>query len=433
MSVAQDLATLSHLFSAGRLTEAEYVQAKAALLQRHGAPAAAPQAPVIGAYRLLGRVGEGGMGEVFRARHMQESVAEAQGGDVAIKLMHRHFASHRDALERFRREAQLGMVLAHPNLVRVFDTLEADGRFGMVMAWAEGRPLSSILGEETGPIPWPRAWRLVEQLLEAVGFAHEHGVIHRDLKPDNVLVDANMRLKVLDFGIAKASWERRTRTGVALGTLDYMAPEQAVHAASIDHRADIYALGMTLYEMLAGRLPWGHEATEAEVLRWKQQRSFPSPDRFYPDIPPAVVAAVMACLDGEPQRRPANIRLLHAWLASAWRTSSQPPPVRSAPVPAVPRQGAPTLPLRRWGPPSSVADEAIPVFVVRHPFETFLFGWGGLLLGVVVLAVWSVIVGSSTNPKGPELDEEGFEALIRQETEKLETEATSPTKKPRRR
>jgi serine/threonine protein kinase len=155
----------------------------------------------------------------------------------------------------------------------------------LVMDLAEGRPLSEVIGQETGPIPWDRAWPMFKQMLDAVAYAHEHKVVHRDLKPENVILSPEGQLKVLDFGIAKDMEGGKTKTGTGMGTVDYMAPEQYTDASKVDQRADIYALGMTLYEMLAGRLPWDPVATEFQVMTLKSKGDFPPPTAFYPHIP----------------------------------------------------------------------------------------------------------------------------------------------------
>jgi serine/threonine-protein kinase len=268
------------------------------------------------------------MGVVYRARHQDERFASQQGGDVAIKLIHAQYANNAGHVERFFREARLGMELSHPNLLRVYETVNESGRVGMVMAWAEGRPLSTMIGTETGPIPWDRAKSLVWQMLDAVAYAHGHGVIHRDLKPENVMVDVSGGVKVLDFGIAKTSQDQRTKTGTGMGTVDYMAPEQYTNAGQVDARADIYALGMTIYEMVAGRLPWASGLSEFEVLTAKGRGQVPQPTTHYPDIPAHVVRAVMACLSVSPEGRPSDVAALR------WRLSA-PVVVARAPV-AVP-------------------------------------------------------------------------------------------------
>ena len=311
MSLADDLKKLTDLVQQGFLTREEFEDQKQRLLS--GATSTGTSGehrPQLGAYRLQSKIGEGGMGTVYRGRHTQTGVSTRQGGDVAIKVMHPQYANREDFRARFDREAEVGLSLDHPNLVKVHDLVVDGQQLALVMEWVQGRPMSKMIGEETGPIPWERAWPLFEQLLSGVEHAHEAGVIHRDLKPENVMVTPEGAVKVLDFGIAKAADSGKTKTGTGLGTVDYMAPEQYLDAKRVDHRADIYALGMTLYEMLAGRLPWDESAAEFEVLTRKSQGDVPPPTAFYPSIPPQVVDAIMACISVEPADRPATIQAL---------------------------------------------------------------------------------------------------------------------------
>ena len=255
------------------------------------------------------------MGTIYRGRHRSKTMAERQGGDVCIKTMHSQFAESEDFKARFEREASLGMKLDHPNVVKVHDLVIDAGALAFVMEYIDGRSLAEMIGLETGPIPWSRAWPMFSQLLEAVGHAHGHGIIHRDLKPENVMVTPEGRLKVLDFGIAKESGSGATKTGAAMGTADYMAPEQHTDAKNVDTRADIYALGMTLYEMLAGRLPWGDELDQVGILQCKQNEEFPPPTEYYPDCPPGVVDVVMSALAPDRDARPSSVEDLQKALA----------------------------------------------------------------------------------------------------------------------
>lgn len=296
--------------------------------------------PAIGSYRILGILGEGGMGMAYRGRHRSEPMAARQGGDVCIKKMHSQYARDSAYQERFEREAALGLKLGHPGIVKVHD-LVTDGRIlALVMEIVEGCSLAELIGNETGPIPWARAWPIFKQLLDAVGHAHEHGIIHRDLKPENVMMTPDWRLKILDFGIAKEEGAGATRTGAGMGTALYMAPEQHTDAKNIDTRADVYALGMTLYEMLAGRLPWGDELDPVGVLMRKQNADITPPTAFYPNIPSGVVAVLMSTLAPAREARPASIEVLRAALIKEYTSPSLVP--ARAPTPKVPSPPAPS-------------------------------------------------------------------------------------------
>jgi serine/threonine protein kinase/formylglycine-generating enzyme required for sulfatase activity len=321
MNIHDHILRLIDLRDAGVLSDEEF-EAKVKLVMVRATSTTPPSAPVeaasgmgIGAYELVEKVGEGGMGAVYRGRHRMAAMAARQGGDVAIKLVHPHLVSRQEMIERLRREAEALASLEHPHIVRVHDLVEEGGRTAIVMEWVPGRPLSQVIGTETGPIPWERAWRWVRPMLEAVAHAHSRGVIHRDLKPENMVVTPEGVIKLLDFGIARLAEVRgRTKTGTSMGTVDYMAPEQYTDAGSVGVQADVYALGMTIYEMVAGRLPWEPDATEFAVLQRKHQGEIPPPTAYYPSIPPWVVESVMASLVPDPSRRTESVDALAAGL-----------------------------------------------------------------------------------------------------------------------
>jgi len=340
-TTTEQLERLFALLEKGAISRAEFEQQKAELLaaRRSGSESAPDR---IGAYRILGVIGEGGMGTAFRGRHRSEAMADRQGGDVVVKVMHPHLARNPTFQARFEREANLGLKLDHPGVVKVHDLVADGDTLALVMDLVEGRSLARMIGEETGAIPWPRARPLFEQLLDAVEYAHSRGVIHRDLKPDNVLVDPVGRLRVLDFGIAREQdGTSATAAGTAMGTAGYMAPEQHTDARSVDARADVYALGMTLYEMLAGRLPWGPELDVVGVLQKKVSGDFPPPTAFYPDIPPAVVATVMRALAAKPERRIESVDAIRRALVAARPTPDAGPQGAGGLAPA-PARARPT-------------------------------------------------------------------------------------------
>ncbi|MCB9596255.1 MAG: serine/threonine protein kinase [Sandaracinaceae bacterium] len=209
-----------------------------------------------GRYRLEALLGEGGIGQVFEATHL------ALGTAVAVKVLRPELADTELLRKRFEREARALTELSHPHIVAVTDVGVSDGTPYLVMEKVEGRPLSSVL--RAGPLDPPRALELTRQILRAVGHAHERGLVHRDLKPGNILlreVDGRDHAVVLDFGLARYTGERGrqgtalTRRGSLIGTPAYMAPEQAA-GGQVDERADVYAIGLVAYEMLTGRRPF---------------------------------------------------------------------------------------------------------------------------------------------------------------------------------
>ena len=312
--VSDELSRLGDLLERGLISREEFDQQKETLLAQARSQSLPPVSVItdhgvpseVGAYRINDTVGEGGMGRVYRARHRSKIIAERQGGDVAIKVMHHQYARNKDFQDRFEREASLGLRLQHAGIVKVHDLVVDGGTLALVMEIVDGQPLSELVGSVTGPLPWSRAQPMFQQLLDAVAYAHSEGVVHRDLKPENVLVTPGGLLKILDFGIAKDTASGSTKTGTGMGTVDYMAPEQYLDAKNVDQRADVYALGMTLYEMLAGRLPWEPDTPEFTILDRKREGNLPSPTQFYPDIPPGVVTALMQALHPDRKRRTAT-------------------------------------------------------------------------------------------------------------------------------
>jgi len=323
-SVSEELERLFSLFEKGAITREQFEAKRDRLMAEDEAAstrrtsASSPGVPnQVGAYRILGHIGDGGMGSVYRGQHRNSEFAAKQGGEVAIKVMHPHVARNEDFAERFEREAGLGLKLDHPGICKVHELIVDGGMLALVMELLDGDPLSDIIGSKTGPIPWERAWPMFEQLLESVAYMHGRGVLHRDIKPENVLVTSAGRLKLLDLGIAKDTGSGQTKTGVGMGTVDYMAPEQHTDAGKVDERADVYGLGMTLYEMLAGRLPWGDEIDALGILQNKLSGKIPPPTDFYPDISPQVVAALMAALATEREARTNSATALAAALQEA--------------------------------------------------------------------------------------------------------------------
>jgi eukaryotic-like serine/threonine-protein kinase len=238
-------------------------------------------------YRILERIGSGGMAEVFRAEDTH------LGRDVAIKVLHRRFAQDQEFVERFRREAKSAAGLQHPNVVAVFDRGEHDGTYYIAMEHLPGRTLKEIV-EQEAPLSQQRAIELGVQILEAAGFAHRRGVIHRDFKSHNVIVDEEGNAKVTDFGIARRGTSEMTETGSIMGTAQYLSPEQA-QGHAVTAASDLYSIGVMLYEMLAGRLPF--EGDSAVSVALKHLSEPPPPlSQLRPDVDPALESVVMAAL-----------------------------------------------------------------------------------------------------------------------------------------
>src|SRR3954467_9648214 len=242
---------------------------------------------VDGRYRITHRIGSGGMADVYCARdnHL--------GREVAIKVLHRRFARDREFVERFRREASAAASLNHPNVVNVFDRGEHDGTYYIAMENLPGRTLKEIIQREA-PMSQRRTIDIGIQILNAAGFGHKRGVIHRDFKPHNVIVGPDDRLKVTDFGIARAGASEMTETGSIMGTAQYISPEQA-QGHRVEAASDIYSIGIVLYEMLTGRVPFDGESAVAIALKHGSEQ--PQPIRsIRPDVHPTLEAVVMRSL-----------------------------------------------------------------------------------------------------------------------------------------
>jgi beta-lactam-binding protein with PASTA domain/tRNA A-37 threonylcarbamoyl transferase component Bud32 len=249
---------------------------------------------VDGRYRVLSRLGSGGMAEVYCAQDLQ------LGRKVALKILYRRFAEDGEFVERFRREASSAAGLQHQNVVAVYDRGEYDGTYYIAMEYLEGRSLKTIIQQEA-PLDPDRAIDLIIQVLRAARFAHRRGIIHRDLKPQNVIVDADDRAKVTDFGIARAGASDMTQTGSIMGTAQYLSPEQAQgHAVSA--ASDIYSIGIMLYEMLTGRVPFEGESAVTIALKQVNERPTP-PSAYNAAVTPELEEAVMRALEKDPARR----------------------------------------------------------------------------------------------------------------------------------
>src|SRR6059058_5818691 len=201
-----------------------------------------------GRYRILRKLGTGGMANVYLAED------EVLGRRVAIKILDDRHAGDDQFVERFRREAKNAASLSHPNIVSIYDRGEAEGSYYIAMEYLDGRTLKELL-VRNGPPPIPIAIDYARQILQAIGFAHRNGIVHRDIKPHNVVVGRDGRLKVTDFGIARSGASQMTEVGSIIGTAQYLSPEQA-RGAETDSTSDIYSMGIVLYELLTGEVPF---------------------------------------------------------------------------------------------------------------------------------------------------------------------------------
>ncbi len=285
-----------------------------------------------GRYKVMSRLGAGGMADVYLAEDQQ------LGRKVALKLLHRRFAEDPGFVERFRREAQAAAGLQHPNVVSVYDRGAYDGTYYIAMEYLPGRTLKRLIRDEA-PLDPVRAIDITIQILKAARFAHRRGVIHRDLKPHNVIVDESGHVKVTDFGIARAGASDMTETGSILGTAQYLSPEQAQgHAVSAS--SDLYSIAVVLYEMLTSRVPF--DAEQAVTIAIKHVSEAPTaPTAVNPQVPAPLEQVVMWAMNKNPADRPQDADQFIAALEHA-KTAIVPgePGQRTAAMAAVGALGA---------------------------------------------------------------------------------------------
>jgi tRNA A-37 threonylcarbamoyl transferase component Bud32 len=263
-------------------------------------------------YTILKPLGGGGMAKVFLAHD------EVLGRDVALKVLREQYAEDEEFIERFRREARNAASLSHPNIVSVYDQgrSEEGGAYYMAMEYVPGGTLKERISR-VGALEPNAAAEVALQIADALQAAHEKGVIHRDIKPQNVLITRNGDVKVTDFGIARAasSTTRMTDTGHVLGTAGYMSPEQA-KGEPVGPQSDLYSLGVVLYEMLTGNLPYEAESALAQAIKHLNEPA-PSPKEANPEVSEALDALTMKLLAKNPEERYPNARTLAEDLARA--------------------------------------------------------------------------------------------------------------------
>jgi eukaryotic-like serine/threonine-protein kinase len=249
-----------------------------------------------GRYELEELVGTGGMSSVYRAHD------RLLARKVALKVLHEHYGSDEAHVERFRREARAVATLSHPNIVSVIDRGEHEGRQFIVFEYVEGENLKRMI-ERRGPLPVALALELAIQIARGLSFAHGQGLVHRDVKPQNVLMNGTGDAKVTDFGIARslAVQHGMTQTGTVLGTSDYIAPEQA-QGRQVDEHSDVYSLGVVLYELLTAKVPFPGDNFVAIAMRHINEPP-PSVRDERPDVPPHVDAAVQKAMAKDPGDR----------------------------------------------------------------------------------------------------------------------------------
>src|SRR5437867_3775328 len=255
-----------------------------------------PGTLLAGRYRIFGLVGKGGMGEVYRADDLK------LGQTVALKFLPADVEKDGDRLERFLGEVRIARQISHPNVCRVYDVGEVDGHHFLTMEFVDGEDLASLL-RRIGRLPRDKALQIARQLCAGLAAAHEQGVLHRDLKPGNVMIDGRGRARITDFGLARLAGEIHG-ADVLAGTPAYMAPEQ-IGGKAVTVRSDIYSLGLVLCELCTGQ-PAFKGATAAELAREKSETAPTSPGLIVDGFDPAIERVILRCLERDPANRPAS-------------------------------------------------------------------------------------------------------------------------------
>src|SRR5215469_9032038 len=261
-------------------------------------------ATMLGQYEIRSPLGAGGMGEVYRAHDTRLD------RDVAIKVLPEYLTSDRERLRRFEQEARSTAALNHPNILAVYQMATANGISYLVEELLEGETLRERL--RRGPIPLRKAIEYAVQVAHGLAAAHDKGVVHRDLKPDNLFITKDGRVKILDFGLARLAQSKDvtstdptvaqgTEPGMVMGTAGYMSPEQ-VRGKTVDHRADIFAFGTILYEMVTGKQPF-RKPTSAETMTAILNEEPPSISQITPATPLGMQRVVHRCLEKDPEQR----------------------------------------------------------------------------------------------------------------------------------
>jgi serine/threonine protein kinase len=353
-------------------------------------------------YKIVKKIGEGGMGTVYLAEDLMLE------REVAIKVLNPLLTKDSHFTERFRHEAKVQASLIHSNIVTLYNYFFEKDNYCMVMEFVDGVTLKQLI-TNTGPLPEQKIVWVLNQILEAVGFAHKKGIIHRDIKPSNILLTDDNTVKILDFGIAKILQDKGlTKTGTKMGTIYYMSPEQIKAVKDIDNRTDIYSIGVTLYEMLSGRIPFNVDTdSDFEIMNELVTGEIKDPREFYPHISEWLVDVLFASVEKDRAKRIQNVdeftkRLLSkegkaAVMGTADKTIIEEPkaeirePQKTVTPPPVPVQTKPK--------PVETIKPLKPVKPKSSNKKIFLFGGIGLIAAVIIY--FAVTSNSEYDPYDP--------------------------------
>ncbi|HKQ96852.1 MAG TPA: serine/threonine-protein kinase, partial [Candidatus Polarisedimenticolia bacterium] len=263
-----------------------------------------PGAVLAGRYRIGGILGQGGMGEVYRADDLK------LGQPVALKFLPRRSGASPERLERLLAEVRTARQVSHPNVCRIYDVGESDGQHFLTMEYIDGEDLASLL-RRIGHLPKEKAIQIAQQMCAGLGAAHDAGVLHRDLKPANIMIDGRGRARITDFGLA-AYADSVDGAEVLAGTPAYMAPEQLA-GREVTVRSDLYALGLVMYELFTGRTAFKARTLE-EARRLRTEATPSSPSSLMEGFDPIVERVILRCLEPDPMARPGSARIVAAAL-----------------------------------------------------------------------------------------------------------------------
>lgn len=261
----------------------------------------------VAGYKVLAKIGEGRTSAIYKATQV------AVDRTVALKVLLPEAAANEVFVKRFMREAKAGAKLSHPNVVQTYDAGECEGLYYIVMEYVEGKTVSKLLEERGQPLDLKMALSVAIQVARALDYAHRHSMVHRDVKPGNIIVNPDGLAKLLDLGFAKSREEAGrsgiTQVGRVVGTLDYMPPEQTLDSRGVDHRADIYALGATLYRVLTGRMPFGGTTLKEKMKNIREQTP-ESPKKLNKAVPDSVCRIIEKAMHRNRDERYQNVEAL---------------------------------------------------------------------------------------------------------------------------
>jgi eukaryotic-like serine/threonine-protein kinase len=351
----------------------------------------------VGDYALLDKIGQGAMGTVYKGRNI------TTGALAAIKLVSPQVVADQKLRMRFAQECQVARMLNHPHVVCMLDFgLEGSTPY-LAMEYVDGRSLGQLL-EESGPLPEAQALELIRQVGAALHWAHENKLVHRDIKPDNILVSGDGQAKLTDLGLAKCLEGNLglTRTNSLFGTPNFMAPEQFIDAKRSDAQSDLYALAATLYMVLTGRVPFEAPEGIMAVYSKKTANAIEAPGRLVPGVSEHVSAAIMRGLRAERAERPASVQQFIQWLVDPSAVAAAPPvssgPPRNQPVPH-PDHARPKA-SGAWGnyvvslTPTAIGAAAALHFLKNQQLALLFLGGG---LGGTLLLLWFLVMRPSRN------------------------------------